>query len=666
MRRRAFIAAAAAASGGLIVLLRQEREAPIPGGPPSSAPFAPNAFLRLDADGLLLLRTGQTELGQGVHTALALIAAHELDQPLARIRVETASDDPAYANPLMGRQRTAWSASVRAWWTPLRRAAAQARAMLVDEAAARWQVEPRACTTRDGAVLHPDGRQCLAYAALADAAGRRAPPRRPVLKPDTEWEPPTEARRLDGAPKVTGRAAYAADVRADDMLSAAVVRAPIPGLRPRAVSDERTRALEGVTAVVPFAGGVAVLADTTWTARRGAALLDVTWPATPASPRDAMPAPPAPPDDCAITLAVTTAPLLHAAIEPQSCTARWSSERCEIWTGTQDQTTARERAAAAAGLPPERIDLHTTFAGGAFGRGVDPRVVEEAVTLARAVPGRAVRLQYAREEDFALDVVRGPTAHSLGATLDDRGRLTRWRHLMHASESGGAIEAMPYRVRDRKIGAKAVPLPLAEGLWRAVDGGPACFAIESLIDAAARAANADPLAFRLAHLDDPRARGVLDALREAAWTTALPAGMARGCALHQQTGSWCAVAAEATLRGTTPTVTRLVAVVDGGRIVHPDGARAQVEGALLMGLGAALRERTAATDLGLPAVRTLAEYPVLRVDEAPALEIRFAGDGSVPHGLGEVALPPVAPAVASAFAQLTGRPFTSLPLLAAS
>lgn len=667
MRRRTLIAAAAtaaAAGTGLLIMLRRETTPPPPKGPPTDAPFAPNAYLRLDTDGRLLLRTGQTELGQGVHTALALIVAHELDVDVARITVETAADDAAYANPLMGRQRTAWSASVRAWWDPLRRAAAQARAMLVAEAAERWGVDPADCRTVDGTVQHPDGRRTLAYGALAAAAGRREPPTRVTPRPAADLAPARAVRRLDAAAKVTGRAVYAADVQLPDRLVAAVQRPPRLDLAPLAVDDTAARALPGVVAVVPFSGGVAVLARDTWTARRAAAALRIRWPdVAAATPPAALPEAPPLPTDCPITLTAGTAPLLHAALEPQACTARWQADGCEIWTGTQDQTTARERAAAIAGLPPDRIRLTTTYAGGAFGRGTDVRVVEEAVRLARAAPGRPVTLQWTREEDFALDVVRSPSRHALGAALNARGELARWHHHVRTGPGGDAAAALPYRVRERRITAETVTLPLREGLWRAVEAGPACFAIELLIEAAAAAAGAEPLAFRLAHVDDARARAVLDALATASgWAAPAAPGTARGCALHSQTGSWCAVAAEAVLRDGAPRVTRLTAVVDAGLVVHPDGARQQVEGALLMGLGSALTEWTGLHADGGPSVRQFGAYPLLRLPEAPVLDVRFVASGSVPHGLGEVALPPVAPAVATAFSTLLGRPLRDLPL----
>lgn len=667
MRRRTLIAAAAAAAtagAGLLIRLGQDAEPPLPAGPPTALPFAPNAYLRIDAAGIVQLRTGQTELGQGVHTALALIVAHELDVELAGIRVETAADDSAYDNPLMGRQRTAWSASVRAWWMPLRRAAAQARALLVAEAAERWGVDPDECRTADGTVRHPDGSRTLSYGDLAVAAGRRTAPSRPKLKAG-EWAPRTVARRLDAGLKTTGQAVYAADIRLPGQLMAAVQRAPALELQAAAVDDAAARALPGVAAIVPFSGGVAVLAADTWTARRAADLLRIRWPAaTPAARLAVMPEPPTLPTDCTVTLAASTAPLLHAALEPQACTVRWQADRCEVWTGTQDQTTARERAAAAAGLPPERIQLHTTFAGGAFGRGTDARIVEEAVQLARAVPGRPVTLQWTREEDFALDIVRSPSRHALGATLDARGRLTRWHHHVRTGPGGDAATALPYRVADRRITTETVALPLREGLWRAVEAGPACFAIELLMDAAAAAASVEPLTFRLAHVEDARARAVLEHLaRVSGWATPSAGGVARGCALHSQTGSWCAVAVEAALRDGTPMVVSLMAVVDGGLVVHPDGARQQVEGALLMGLSSALAERTALHDDGGPSVRQFGSYPILRLPQTPALAVHFIGSGTTPHGLGEVALPPVAPAVASAFSQLRGRPCRDLPLL---
>jgi len=664
MRRRVLIAGAVAAASAVLLVRLRWTDDGIPAGPAAADPLAPNAYVRVAGNGRVTLRTGQTELGQGVHTALALIVAGELGASIGDIDVETAADDPAYANPLMGRQRTAWSASVRAWWLPLRHAAAQARMMLVAEAADRWQVDAAECRTDSGNVVHPNSIERLAFGELAAAAGRRNPVRSPTLQADADWPSFAYAHRIDAPAKCTGAAVYAADLRTPDRLVGAIRRAADGVSRASRIDDRAARALRGVRAVVPLPTGVGVIAEDTWTARRAAALLEIVWTASPQVLKHpasgALPAVPA----GTVTLAIESAALLHASMEPQSCTARWTSALCEVWCSTQDQTAARESAAAAAGLSSSSIRLHTTYAGGAFGRGVDTSIIREAVHLAQAIPGLMVGLQWTREEDFALDPVRAPSRHAIGGTLSREGTMTAWHHVMQGGGGGAAAAAMPYRAPKRDIRWEPLNEQMPSGLWRAVDGGPACFAIESLVSALAASAHADAIDFRLRHLDDARARRVLEVLRgRSGWPAPGNAHAAVGCALHAQAGSWCGVVAEVRDIGGEPSVSRLIAVVDGGRIVHPDGARAQIEGALLMGLSSTLREQTEADAAHQPRTRRFGAYGLLTIAGTPQLDVYFLPSTEAPQGLGEVALPPVAPAIAEAWYTLTGERRTRLPLL---
>jgi len=683
LNRRRFLQSVAAGGAGLTLTFCSPWD-PTEDRPPSDAPFAPDAFLRLSVTGTLTIVLGQSELGQGVHTALAMIVAEELDADWTRVEIETAPAHGAYANPLMETQRTAWSASVRGWWPTLRRTGARARAMLVAEAAQQWRVPEDECNTIAGVVFHPDGIRQISYGELADSAGRRSPPRRVRLKSPDEFRLiGTSPQRLDLSAKADGSTVYGVDVRRPGMLTASVAHAPTLGSAPVRVDDTAALDLPGVRQVLRLPQAVAVLADTWWEAERGRQTLAVEW-SEPEQTADS--------DFIQATLTdaldtkgtVTrsrgratraldraasrldarydTPYLAHAAMEPMNCVADVRDGRCEVWVPTQNQAGALVTAARVAQLPQDRVAIHTTMVGGGFGRRLEQDFVEEAVALSR-MAGAPVKVVWTREDDLLHDVFKPMTAHTIEGGLDGDGRLSAWHHQIAGGFSTDGAHDMAYGIRNMRVEYRRPASAIREGLWRSVDFLHNCFVVESFVDELANLAGTDPYRFRRDLLGDaPRHRAVLDRVTEMSnWEASKP-GVARGLALTASHGSVVGQVVELSVVEGAVRVHRIVAVVDCGIVVHPDNARAQIEGAVAMGLSAALMEKVT-FEGGQIDARNFDRYRLLRLPEMPRVDVHFMPSDDAPGGIGEVGVPPVAPAIGNAIFQATGRRIRRLPYL---
>jgi len=652
--------------------------------PPSDAPFAPDAFLRLADDGTVTIVLGQSELGQGVHTALAMIVAEELDADWARVEVLAAPAHGAYANPLMQTQRTAWSASVRGWWTTLRETGARARAMLVAEAADRWDVTEGQCHSSAGIVYHRDSNRHSPYGDLAVAAGLRSPPHRVRLKsPDEFVLIGTSPNRLDLPATIDGSTVYGVDVRRPGMLTASVAHPLALGSEPTRVYDAEALDQPGVRKVVQLPHSVAVLADTWWEAERGQHALTVDWSApNRTADSDHMQAllvealtseGTVTRSKGSITRALDRASqrldaryetpyLAHATMEPMSCVADVRDDRCEVWVPTQNQAGALQAAARVAQLPQDRVAIHTTMAGGGFGRRLEQDFVEEAVALSK-MAGVPVKVVWTREDDILHDVFKPMTAHRIEGGLDGDGRLSAWRHQIAGGFGADGAHDMAYDIRNVHVEHRHPASAIREGLWRSVDFLHNCFVVESFLDELASLAEVDPYRFRRDLLGDaPRHRAVLDRVAEVSdWGTSKP-GIARGLALTASHGSIVGQVVELSIREGVVRVHRIVAVVDCGIVVHPDTARAQIEGAVAMGLSAALREKVT-FEGGQIDARNFDRYRLLRLSEMPQVDVHFMPSEEAPSGIGEVGVPPVAPAIGNAIFQATGQRIRRLPYL---
>ena len=675
---------------------------------PAAASFTPNAWLRIAADGTVTVVCGSAEMGQGVHTAIPMMVAEELDADWKTVRVEQAPVDQAYANPAFGMQATGGSTTVRGHWKVVREAGAAARSMLVAAAAQQWKVEPGQCRTAEGQVIHPDGSQRLGYGALAEAAGKLAPPKAVTLKDPKDFRIMGQPlKRLDTAAKVDGSAKYGIDAQVPGMLVAVMARAPQPGAKAVRVDDTQAKAVKGVKSVIILPSGVAVLASGYWAAKKGRDALVVEWDlgdkrglssegvrtlltegANAADGAVALSAGQADEGLAAAARRVAAtyeAPYLaHACMEPLNCTAWVRGDEVEIWAGTQSQGPAQGILSQVASVQPAKVKIHTMMLGGGFGRRFAPDFVIDATLLSKT-SGAPVKLIYTREDDMAAGFYRPASVVRFEGGLDAGGTLVALKGgvgspsimagsgFMQIPPSGVDSFAMeglndhPYDIPNQRLSyGRREPGPQV-WFWRSVGHSQNTFFIESFIDELAAEAKQDPFEFRRALLGkQPRYQGVLEAAAQrAGWGSPLPAGVHRGIAVGQSFGSYVAEVAEVSVADDgTPRVHRVVAAVDCGQIVNPEIIRRQIEGSIVYGLTAALYGKITFKD-GRVEQGNFHDYPMLRMSEMPRVEVHILPSTEGPGGIGEPGTPPIAPAVANAIFAATGKRLRALPFDAA-
>jgi len=703
--RRDFLKVGAAAGGGLVLGFH------LPFGGEAVAraagkPFAPNAFIRIGADDLVTVVVGKAEMGQGVFTALPMLIAEDLEADWTKVRVESAPVDPAYNHPAFGMQMTGGSTSVWSSWEQMRKAGATAKAMLIAAAAATWKVDPSSLRAEKGFVIHDASSRRLSFGALAETAATMTPPKDVVLKDAKDFKivgKPT--RRLDTPEKVNGKAQFGLDVTVPGMLVALIQRPPVFGGKALKVDDTKTKAVPGVIAIGQPSFGVVVVAKGFWAAKKGRDALQVQWDDGPnaALSTDALreefralaktPGVVAKKEgDAAAVLAGAAKKLeaeyevpylAHAMMEPLNCVVDLRPDSCEIWTGTQFQTMDRAAAAEVAGLKPEQVQIHTTLLGGGFGRRATPRsdFIREAVEIAKVVKA-PVKVMSTREDDIKGGFYRPMWHDRIAAGLDAGGKPVAWTHTIvgqsilagtpfESMVKGGIDDAsvegaadLAYAVPNLYVDLHS-PRPGVPVLWwRSVGHSHTAFVVESFIDELAHAAGKDPFEYRRALLgSQPRHKGVLElAAAKAGWGKPLPAGRARGIAVHASFGSFVAQVAEVSMspRGQVK-VHRVVAAVDCGQYVNPDTIAAQIEGGVAFGLSAALHGQITLKG-GRVVQSNFHDYEVLRLNEMPEVEVHILPSGEKPGGVGEPGVPPVAPAVANAIFALTGSRVRRLPI----
>ena len=674
------------------------------GAADASRPFV-TAYLEITPDGAVRLHSPTTEMGQGTHTGHAVIIADELGVDLERVSVVTAEPaDPFRRNGQMG---SGGSWGVRAWYQPLRKAAAQAREVLVAAAAVQWAVPATECTLERGAVVHAASQRRQGIGALAAAAAALPLPAEPALRPKSEFRyTGNKVPRVDLPAKVRGEPVFASDVERPGMVYACARLSDVFGAELDGFDRESATAVGGVLDVVAIPGGAAVVATNSWAAIRGAEALRIRFKPTPHDTLDsaaisrqmraglgegAQPIGARADGDWAaaaqaaqrVVEADYEVPYLsHAPMEPWNCTVEFGDDGdVHIWAPVQTQDRNRNAAAAAAGVPAGKVRLHTTLLGGGFGRRLGSDGIAAAVVTAKAVR-RPVKFFWRREDEFGQGWYRPAQAARLKAALDAAGRVTG----LHVRTAGPALSAsfspngLPagqldgssvHTIRDSryKPGAFHVewvrvdqPVPMAP--WRSVGATQNGYFLECFVDEVARAAGRDPYQLRRELLaGDARALNVIDvAARAAGWGEPLPRGRARGMAFVESYGSLCAEVAEVSLRNGRPFVHRVVCALDCGSVVLPDGVRSQVEGGIVQGLSAVLGEAVNIA-AGSAVERNFDTYPVLRIGDAPErIETIIIESGEAMGGVGEPPLPPLAPAVVNALVALTGRPIRELPL----
>jgi isoquinoline 1-oxidoreductase beta subunit len=715
LSRRSFLKAGAA--GGAALLIGFDFTGTTKAAGDTRGPFS--AWVRIAGDGTVTLLMPKAEMGQGVMTALPMLLAEELDVEWADVHVEQAPTDPG-----IYRHGTGSSSSTRTSWLPLRQAAAAARGLLVQAAAARWREDPLRCRTETGSVVGPASQRAR-YRDLVEAAALLPVPdltKVPLKDPSKLRIIGKSIPRVDVPSKVDGSAKFGIDVRVPGMLRAAVARCPTFGGRVKRFDAAKAKAIPGVRYIVEIpsvvrdvfsCGGVAIVADNTWAALQGRLALVVEWDAGQSEssqdlskqfelllgkPGGVVR------NDGDITAILAGAERrveaayelpfeAHATMEPMNATVQARADGTEAWVPTQDSAFTREILARVLGQPPEIVIVHTTLLGGGFGRRAATDFVVEAAQISQLV-GAPVQVVWTREDDIQHDFYRPASMHHLSASLDEKGRPTAWFHRMAStsiaafldppetakpaeSEVGGAVD-LPYAIPSIRMEYSPASSHVPVSWWRSVENSVNAFVTECFLDELAGAAGIDPLAFRLQLLAEPRQvrqplhspailetsrlRAVLErvALR-ASWGTPVQPGYGRGLACHFSYRTYVAQVAEVSLVQGSVRVHRVHVVVDCGRVVNPDVVRAQMEGGVIFGLSAVLKGEITITN-GRVKQSNFHDFEVLRLPEAPEIDVEILTSEAPPTGAGEPGVPPIAPAVANAVFAATGKRVRRLPI----
>jgi isoquinoline 1-oxidoreductase subunit beta len=711
--RRVFLSSSAAAGGALVIAFTPRRR--IHGEQNPNAPQSPfDAWIRINPDDSYQLVFAQSEMGQGVYTALPMILAEEAD--LDWDRVQVVQSDFSHD--------TGGSGSVAGNYMPLRRAGASVRALMIAAAARAWSVPETECATAKSEVVHPASGKKATYGELVEAA-RRLPlpdPAQIRLKDPKQYTLiGRDTSHLDIPDKCRGAARFGLDIRLPGMVYAVIARCPTFGGTPASFDASKTLATPGVLQVFEIpprgfrvftAGGVVVVANSTWAAIQGRNALDIKWNLGPhvnesseslrRQMRQLLAGAPAwssefqgpDPDTVPAARRIETVyefPFLaHACMEPMNITMHLQGEKCEAWCPSQCASRSRAVIAKELGLPESAVTVHTTFMGGGFGRRFQYDFQTEAAQVARHVSA-PVQLVWTREDDMTHDFYRPAGMRRMRGGVDEQGRVVAWSDYL-VDTAIGAFWSEPGKWKpngDELPGDPVYPIPnlrtsfsLAESAvprawWRSVENSFNIFAVESFIDELAHAAKQDPYQFRRRLLELPqipkekpasdeppfepqRLIAVLDlAAKKGDWGKPLPPGRGRGIACTS-VYSYLAQVAEVTVERDTIRVDRLVTAADCGQVINPNGARSQLEGGAVFTLSSILKEAITIKN-GAAEQQNFHEYDVLRFPEAPRLETWFIESHADPHGLGEAAVGLTVPAVANAIFAATGKRLHRMP-----
>ena len=699
IERRDFLKQSLLAGGGLVIGISLGACGKHAAPAAAAVGGQPVAWLKIGADNSITILVDRSEMGQGVYTALPALLVEELEVPLGRIRVEAAPAGAAYINTALGTQITGGSTSVREAYQKLRTAGAQARTMLIEAAAERWKLAPSALAVADGMVLAPNGDK-LSYGDLAEAAAKRPLPKDVALKDAAHFKViGTKQPRLDTAAKTDGSATYGIDVRLPGMKYAALAQSPVLGGSVGAVDSTAAEAMPGVIKVVTTPSGVAVIAEHYWQAHLAREALKIRWDAGANAALDTAAiraglkaassgAGRSARNDgdarAALRKAAKTVsasyelPLLaHATMEPMNCTADVTASGCDLYVGTQVQQIAQAVAAAAAGLKPEQVRVHTTLLGGGFGRRLESDFIPAAVAASKAI-GAPVKIVWTREDDMTHDAYRPPAYDTASGGFTAGGALDAvqitltspsitarmFPPVVEKNIDPFAIEAAAnflYDVPNVSVDYIRHEIGINVGYWRSVSHALNCFVVESFVDELAQAAGKDPYQFRRALLQkQPRAARALDqAAERAAWGKAA-SGRHQGIALMEGYGTYVAAVAEISMNGGKMKVERVVCAVDCGQTVNPAIVDQQITSGLVFGLSAALWGEIN-LDAGQVRESNFDGYRVLRHHEIPVLEALLLPSTEAPGGMGEPTTAIVAPAVANALFAATGKRVRALP-----
>ncbi len=726
--RRAFLATGALVGGGLIVgagtavLIRPGHRTPkLAGMFEGDNEVMVNAWVKLLPDNSIRVIVPHAEMGQGVHTALPMMLADEMDADWATVSMEEAPAHPEYASMHIARdfilpievptvfedtlkgvflkaaqsmdmQITGGSFSVRGTglWG-MRRAGAAARKLLMEAAAEEWQVPVAEIETEKSYLLHKASGKKEPYISFARAAAAQRGDDQPVLKQPEQFNiMGTHVERYDIPAKVDGSAVFGVDVDVPDMLYACVRCAPVFGAEVASYDASAAQTMPGVQAVVNLGNGVGVVADKYWRAKKALDKVSVEYTVKESDKIDSaeiferfradMDAAVSNGDeqedfstgnarkvlaqaDKVIEAEYLVPYLAHATMEPLNATARVSGDKIELWSGLQNPLGTRNYLAQEFGVEPDNVVINNTYLGGGFGRRSEQDYPGQAVQLAKAVPGKAVKMIWSREEDIQQDRYRPAIVSRFKASLDDNGMPQAWENQFVDKHEPVEAPTIPYSIENQFVHYTGSPTHIPFGPWRSVDHTQHAFFTESFIDELAHTAGQDPFEYRVSLLQhQPRFLNVLQtAAKMADWGKTLPEGWAQGIALHQSFGTIVAEVVDLNMSSGKPKVERVYCASDAGFAVSPDAFKAQMESGIIYGLTAALYGRID-IDQGAVVQSNFHNYHMLRMKDAPDIEVEIINSGEKMGGAGEPATPPIAPALTNAIFAITGKRIRELPI----
>ena len=660
--------------------------------PQSDSIFKPNIWLKIDPNNQVTVILSKAEMGQGVMTALSMLIAEELDANWHDIKIELAD-----AADIYGSMATAGSTSIRTLWLPLRTAGAAAREMLLETAASQWNVPVEECSTDSGKVVHLVDGDSLSFGELAEQANKLSVPVSPMLKQISDFKLIGKpVQRIDALSKVTGAAQYGIDTEIEGLKYAAIRQAPVFGATLKSVDNSAIKSIKNILSVVHLNNAVVVVADSYWQAQKAVDALIVQWSDSPVSQvssssikkdyqqlvkqagtleyEDGSRSDKQVNHSLAAEYEVSFQ--AHATMEPMNCTAYVHDSGCDVWVPTQHPQGALDAAKSLlqTGLKKyiakvldkvgaeEMIKIHPTLLGGGFGRRLEQDFVIQAVEISSKV-GLPIKLIWSREEDIQHDFYRPYTYHRIEADIAEDSVILDWRHRIvgptHGRSVGGSTH-LPYAMDHVYIDYHKKKHGVPIGSWRSIGSSQNAFVIESFIDELAHAVGRDPLQFTKSLMKDhPRSLAVLNkAASEAGWGKH---SAAMGVAVHPGFGSYVAQVAEIVIENSQIRVKKIVCAVDCGLVVNPDIVKPQIEGGVVFGLTAALKN-TININNGHVEQSNFHDYPLLAIDEMPEIEVHIIPSVEPPGGVGEIGVPPVAPAVANAVFAASNKRIRQLPL----
>ncbi|HSI45024.1 MAG TPA: xanthine dehydrogenase family protein molybdopterin-binding subunit [Methylophilus sp.] len=667
--------------------------------------LAPNAFIKIDANGVVTMIMPKVEMGQGVYTSIPMLLAEELEVDVQTVKLEHAPpNDKLYADAILGAQVTGGSTSIRALWDPMRQAGAVCRSLLISAAAQKWKVDESSCHAASGVVYHNASGRKLGYGELVKVASTLPVPKEVALKDPKDFKLiGTSARRLDTPDKVNGVAKFGIDATPDKVKFAVIATSPVFGGKLISVDDSRALKMPGVLQVVKVDNAVAVIGIHTWAAKRGLGALDIKWDEGKSTDvktsdlvndlREAAKKPGAvAKKEGNATKAFKTADkthsvvyeqpfLAHATMEPMNCTVEISATGCDIWVGTQIPTFAQGMAAKTLGIPVEKVRLHNFLIGGGFGRRLEFDGVVQAVKIAKQVKG-PVKVIWTREEDIQHDMFRPYYYDRISAGLDANGKPVAWSHRIVGSSimsrfappavkngvDPDAVEVSadpPYELPNLYVDyVRVEPRDVPTAFWRGVGPTRGTFVVESFIDELAHLAKVDPVKYRLDLLSKtPRLKTALQtAVSKSDWGKPLAKGKGRGVSVMHAFGSFLAMVVDVTVNEQGEVkVDRAVCAVDCGLTVNPNTVIAQIEGGAIFGLSAVLHNEITIKH-GRVEQNNFSDYRMMRINEAPVIDVHLIKSAEAPGGIGEPGTAAIGAALANAVFSATGKRIRKLPI----